>query len=206
MVIFLALIRGFSFAWRFAGSKRPARGMCKTNVDGLPLTPPGEESSQRVCRSAVHGHGGPPRGLCGQGGGSWAQDLLVLQITGAPGRPGNGRCGCVRTHVAEATAEGPRSAHPEALDIPSTGLPRPSLAPGTGSPPASVPSTSSVLTQPFPQPSVPTSTRPTAIGCSITALPAWQGTQRSAPRPWLPPRTSWADPVPVSPPPLFPGS
>lgn len=47
MVIFLASIRGFSFARCFAGGKWPARGACKTNVDGLPLTPPGDRSPAR---------------------------------------------------------------------------------------------------------------------------------------------------------------
>lgn len=198
MVIFLASIRGFSFARRFAGSKWPARGVCKTNVDGLPLTPPGDrsparESAEVRCTDAAR----PARGLCGQGGSSWAQDLLVLQITGAPGIPGTGRHGCVQTHVAGATAEAPRSAHAEALGIPSTGLPRPGLAPGLA--PLQPPSPAHARCSPSPSPSplCPDADPPRCL---------WLATQRSAPRPRLPPRPARAYGVPVSPPPLSPGS
>lgn len=169
MVIFLASIRGFSFARCFAGGKWPARGVCKTNVDGLPLTPPRDrsparESAEVRCTDAAR----PARGLCGQGGSSWAQDLLVLQITGAPGIPGTGRHGCVRTHVAGATAEAPRSAHAEALGMPSTGLPRPGLAPGLA--PLRPPSPAHGARPALPPAlSAPTPTHPAAFGRAPSA-------------------------------------
>lgn len=181
MVIFLASIRGFSFARCFAGGKWPARGACKTNVDGLPLTPPGDrspahESAEVRCRDGAR----PARDLCGQGGGSWAQDLLVLQITGAPGIPGTGRHGCVRTHVAGATAEAPRSAHAEALGMPSTGLPRPGLAPGLA--PLRPPSPAHGARPALPPAlSAPTPTHPAAFGWPPRDLPPGRGSRPAPP-------------------------
>lgn len=40
MVIFLALIHGFSSAWYFAGSEQPELGAYKMNLEGLQLTLP----------------------------------------------------------------------------------------------------------------------------------------------------------------------
>lgn len=40
MVVFLALIHGFSFAWYIAGSEQPELGVYKANLEGLQLTLP----------------------------------------------------------------------------------------------------------------------------------------------------------------------
>lgn len=79
---------------------------------------------------------------------------------------------------------------------------------GPAWPPAWLPSglhpLHTVLAQPFPQPSLP-QRRPTPLPLAAPLLPR-QATQRSAPRPRLPPRPARAYGVPVSPPPPSPGS
>lgn len=82
-----------------------------------------------ICPGGVKGRAGPGAG------GAEGSGLLASQITGAPGRCGNGEAvGHVQPHRAGAKAERLRSVHPEALGILATGLLRPSLAPGSASP------------------------------------------------------------------------
>lgn len=169
MVVFLALIRGFFICRILAGGSQR---------EGLPL----------ICPGGAKGGAGPGAGGAGGSG------LLASQITGAPGRCGNGEAvGHVQPHRAGAKAERLRSVHPEALDILATGLPRPSLAPGSASPPPPLPCQPpalqrSRLTHCSTQPSLLT-----AIGCSsvsfrqVPPLWTWEAPQRLAPRPQLAP-------------------